>query len=123
MHRFLDYFDKRKMDIDLTITWEGKIFTIAQAKTQMNGQDIIAEGVARRSIDPPDYEMAQKISGGRAIKALYLKVKYLEEKAALLADIEATGIPQTKKRLLDELRILEKRHKGLVHGHVHLLMG
>jgi hypothetical protein len=123
MQRFLDYFEHRKMNVDLTITFNGNIFTVTQAKTQMNGQEIMAEGVSRRSIDAPDPEMAQRISGGRAIKALYLKAKYLEMKKALQAEISVLADGPTKKNLLDQLRILEKRHKGLVQGHVHLLMG
>jgi len=123
MQRFLDYFEHRKMNVDLTITCNGNIFTVTQAKTQMNGQEIVAEGVSRRSIDAPDAEMAQRISGGRAIKALYLKAKYLEMKKALQAEIAVLADGPTKKNLLDQLQILEKRHKGLVQGHVHLLMG
>jgi hypothetical protein len=123
MQRFLDYFEHRKMNVDLTITFNGNIFTVTRAKTQMNGQEIVAEGVSRRSIDVPDDEMAQRISGGRAIKALYLKAKYLEMKKALQAEISVLADGPTKKNLLDQLRILEKRHKSLVHGHVHLLMG
>ena len=123
MQRFLDYFEQRQMAVDLSIAFDGNIFTVTQAKALLNSKEIVAEGVARRSIDAPDSEMAQRISGGRAIKALYLKAKYLEMKKTLQAEIAVLADGPTKKNLLDQLRILEKRHKGLVQGHVHLLMG
>ena len=115
MQRFLDFFEQRNMTVDLSIIAEGKTFTLTQARTERNGHEVVAEGLSRRSLDHPDPERAQKISGGRAIKALYLKVKYLEEKERI------SGRPSPK--LVEDLRLLEKKYKAFIQGHVHLLMG
>ncbi|RPJ01193.1 MAG: hypothetical protein EHM36_13735, partial [Deltaproteobacteria bacterium] len=81
MQRFHDFFEQRKMTVDLSITHKGKYFTVTEARTRSaDGAEFVAEGVARRSLDKPDDGKASSISGGRAIKALYLKVNYHEEK-------------------------------------------
>ena len=129
MQRFHDFFDERKMRVDISIPYKGKYFTITEARTR-NGDSIefVAEGVARRSLDKPDEERASSISGGRAIKALYLKVNYHEEKKKL-TDLLATADMRTEKnqadanKIREQIRLLDKEYKGLVHGHVHLLMG
>ncbi len=129
MQRFHDFFEQRKMMVDLSIPYKGKYFTVTEARTK-NGEGIefVAEGVARRSLDQPDEEKASSISGGRAIKALYLKVRYQEEKKKL-TDLLATADMQTERnqalanKTRESIRLLEKQYKGLIHGHVHLLMG
>ncbi len=129
MQRFHDFFEQRKMMVDLSIPYKGKYFTVTEARTK-NGEGIefVAEGIARRSFDQPDEEKASSISGGRAIKALYLKVKYQEEKKKL-TDLLATTDMQTERnqavanKIRESIRLLEKQYKGLIHGHVHLLMG
>jgi hypothetical protein len=124
MQRFLDYFEQRQVAVDLFIALDGNIFTVTQAKALLNGKEIVAEGVARRSIDAPDPEMAQRISGGRAIKALYLKMKYLKEKREIQVNLEKKEPDDPTRKFLEEkLRLLEKKHKSLIQGHVHLLMG
>ncbi len=128
MQRFHDFFEQRKMTVDLSIPYKGKYFTVTEARTK-NGEGIefVAEGVARRSVDQPDGEKASSISGGRAIKALYLKVRYQEKKK--LTDLLATADMQTERnqavanKIRESIRLLEKQYKGLIHGHVHLLMG
>ncbi len=129
MQRFNDFFEQKKMAVDLSIPYKGKYFTITEARTKnSDGIEFVAEGVARRSLDQPDEEKASSISGGRAIKALYLKVKYQEEKKKL-TDLLATADMQTKinrgvaNKIGESIRLLEKQYKGLIHGHVHLLMG
>ncbi len=129
MQRFHDFFEQRKMTVDLSIPYKGKYFTVTEARTK-NGEGIefVAEGIARRSLDQPDDEKASSISGGRAIKALYLKVKYQEEKKKL-TDLLATADMQTERnkavanKIRERIRLLDKQQKGLVHGHIHLLMG
>lgn len=129
MQRFLDFFEEKRMDVELTIPYEGKCFTITQAQaTYKDGtpeaSKFIAEGVARRSADLPDNVRGEEISGGRAIKALYLKVRYHEKKRDLLAELELPGITEAKRQSIQrQLQTLERRHKSLVHGHIHLLMG
>ena len=129
MQRFHDFFEQRKMTVDLSIPYRGKYFTITEARTRDGGgTEFAAEGVARRSLDKPDEERASSISGGRAIKALYLKVNYHEEKKKL-TDLLATADMRTEKnqadanKISEQVRLLDKQYKGLVHGHVHLLMG
>ena len=129
MQGFHDFFEQRKMTVDLSIPYKGKYFTVTEARTRNNdGIEFVAEGVARRSLDQPNDEKASSISGGRAIKALYLKVKYQEEKKKL-ADLLDTVDMQTERnrglanKIRESIRLLEKHYKGLVHGHVHLLMG
>ena len=129
MQRFHDFFEQRKMTVDLSIPYKGKYFTVTEARTKNgDGIEFVAEGVARRSLDQPDEEKASSISGGRAIKALYLKVKYQEEKKKL-ADLLDTADMQTERnrglanKIRESIRLLEKQYKGLIHGHVHLLMG
>ncbi len=129
MQRFHDFFEQRKMTVDLSIPYKGKYFTVTEARTKNgDGIEFVAEGVARRSLDQPDDEKASSISGGRAIKALYLKVRYQEEKKKL-TDLLATADMQTERnralanKTRENIRLLEKQYKGLIHGHVHLLMG
>ncbi len=129
MQRFRDFFEQRKMTVDLSVPYRGKYFTITEARTRNgDGTEFVAEGVARRSLDKPDDERASSISGGRAVKALHLKVNYYEEKKKL-TDLLATADVQTEKNQVDankireQIRLLDKQYKGLVHGHVHLLMG
>jgi hypothetical protein len=117
------------MKVDLSIPYRGKYFTITEARTRNgDGTEFVAEGLARRSLDKPDDERASSISGGRAIKALYLKVNYHEEKKKL-TDLLATADVQTEKnqaaanKIREDIRLLDKQYKGLVHGRVHLLMG
>lgn len=79
MRRFHDFFEQRKMTVDLSIPYKGKYFTITEARTRDGGgTEFVAEGVARRSLDKPDEERACSISGGRAIKALYWKRDFLK---------------------------------------------
>jgi hypothetical protein len=129
MQRFHDFFEQRKMTVDLSIPYKGKYFTITEARTRNNdGIEFVAEGIARRSLDQPDDEKASSISGGRAIKALYLKVNHHEEKKKL-TDLLAAADMQTERnqavanKIREHIRLLDKQYKGLVHGHVHLLMG
>ncbi len=129
MQRFHDFFEQRKMTVDLSIPYKGKYFTVTEARTKNgDGIEFVAEGVARRSLDQPNDEKASSISGGRAIKALYLKVRYQEEKKKL-TDLLATADMQTERnqavanKIRESIRLLEKQYKSLTHGHVHLLMG
>jgi len=129
MQRFHDFFEQRNMTVDLSIPYRGKYFTITEARTRNgDGAEFVAEGVARRSLDKPDDERASSISGGRAIKALYLKVNYHEEKKKL-TDLLATADMQWEKnqaaanKIREQIRLLDKHYKGLVQGHIHLLMG
>ena len=129
MQRFHDFFEQRKMMVDLSIPYKGKYFTVTEARTK-NGEGIefVAEGVARRSVDQPDDEKASSISGGRAIKVLYLKVKYQEEKKKLTdplaaADMQTERNQAVANKISEKIRLFDKQQKGLVHGHVHLLMG
>jgi hypothetical protein len=129
MQRFHDFFEQRNLKVDLSIPYRGKYFTITEARTRDGGgTEFVAEGVARRSLDKPDGERASSISGGRAIKALYLKVNYYEEKKKL-TDLLSTADMHTEKnqaaanKIREQIRLLDKQYKGLVHGHVHLLMG
>ena len=129
MQRFLNYFEEKKMDIELTIPYAGKCFTITHAQASYRDGTpetlkFTAEGIARRSGDQPDGVRGEEVSGGRAIKALYLKVRYHEKKRELLAELELPGMTETKRQSLqDQLRGLEKNYKSLIHGHIHLLMG
>ncbi len=129
MQRFHDFFEQRKMTVELSIPYKGKYFTVTEARTRNGeGVEFIGEGIARRSLDQPDDEKASSISGGRAIKALYLKVKYHEEKKKLTdslasAEMQAGTNQEVAEKIRDQVRLLEKQYRGLVHGHVHLLMG
>jgi hypothetical protein len=129
MQRFHDFFEQRNMKVDLSIPYKGKYFTITEARTRNgDGTEFVAEGVARRSLDKPDDDRASSISGGRAIKALYLKVNYYEEKKKF-TDLLATPDMQTENnqasanRIRENIRFLDKLYKDLVRGRVHLLMG
>ena len=140
MQRFLNFFEKRKLGVAVSIPYEGKYFTVTKAELTFPDESVkgdfiyhdmpgfVAEGVARRSLDKHDKERAGQVSGGRAIKALYLKVNYHEEKKKL-TDLLATADMRTEKnktdanKIREQVRLLDKQYKGLVHGHVHLLMG
>jgi hypothetical protein len=52
MQRFHDFFEQRKMMVDLSIPYKGKYFTVTEARTKNDeGVEFVAEGVARRSLD------------------------------------------------------------------------
>ena len=127
MQKFLDFFEHRKMKVELTVPYKGRCFTVTEARTRDgDGIEFVAEGVARRSLDKPDDERASSISGGRAIKTLYLKVNYHEEKKKL-TDLLATADMQLERnqinKMREHVRLLDKHYKSLIHGHIHLLLG
>ena len=133
MQRFLDFFEKRKLGVAVSIPYEGKYFTVTKAELTIPDEsaksdfiyhdmpEFVAEGVARRSLDKHDKERAGQVSGGRAIKALYLKVKHFEDKALL--GIQKNKHGMTDSQYTEALTALEKRYRRLVQGHIHLLMG
>ena len=122
MQKFLHFFENRGINPELKISYKGPRFTVTLATAfhrPIDGEgppiEFVAEGIARRSIDKPDELKAEQISGGRAIKALYLKIKYYEDKVNI-------GLMPVSEQS-EALHLLEKNHKRLVQGHLHLLMG
>lgn len=73
-------FKKAVSPIDVTVVFQSRYYTVARAIVDVeNGggrkREVFAEGVARRScLDADDRKLGADIAGGRARKALSLKL-------------------------------------------------
>ena len=132
--KYREWFRERGLEVTFAIEiW--RYFSLCQAKVRiqeanfMKGEttEFVAEGIARRSNDKHNVDLARGIAEGRALKALYLKIQFAEEAKML----ETRGNEIDKRKvctvreptdLQEQMANLSRRQRDLVHGRIHLFM-